>query len=94
MLAAHEPVSVLNLGIVAKIDLSEIRSPFLKAAAIAGFFSIIVVLGGAAMFLRISNPMIRMLEKHNIELAEANNITFRGLLVSHSTCVCWCRVTC
>ena len=71
MLAAHEPVSVLDLGIVAKIDLSEIRRPFLKAAAIAGFFSIIVVLGGEAIFLQISNPMIKKLEKHNIELAEA-----------------------
>ena len=73
VLAAHEPVSVLNFGIVAKIDLSEIRRPFLKAAGIAGFFSVIVVLAGAAIFLRISNPMIRILEKHNIELAEAND---------------------
>jgi PAS domain S-box-containing protein len=72
VLAAHEPVSVLDLGIVAKVDLSEIRAPFVKAAMIAAFFSVIVVLGGAAMFLRISNPIIRMLEKHNVDLAEAN----------------------
>ncbi len=72
VLAAHEPVSELNLGIVSKIDLSEIRAPFVKAAAIAGFFSILVVFGGAALFLRISNPMIKLLEEHNIELAVAN----------------------
>jgi len=72
VLAAHEPVSELNLGIVSKIDLSEIRAPYVKAAAIAGFFSIIVVLGGAALFLKISNPMIKILEEHNIELAVAN----------------------
>jgi PAS domain S-box-containing protein len=72
VLAAHEPVSVLDLGIVSKIDLSEIRAPFVKAAAIAGFFSVLVVFGGVALFLRISNPMIKLLEDHNIELAVAN----------------------
>jgi PAS domain S-box-containing protein len=72
VLAAHEPVSELNLGIVSKIDLSEIRMPFVKAAAIAGFFSVLVVLGGAALFLKISNPMVKLLEEHNSELAVAN----------------------
>jgi PAS domain S-box-containing protein len=72
VLAAHEPVSELNLGIVSKIDLAEIRMPFVKAAAIAGFFSVLVVLGGAALFLKISNPMVKLLEEHNSELAVAN----------------------
>ena len=72
VLAAHEPVSELNLGIVSKIDLSEIRAPFLKAATIAGFFSVLVILGGTALFLKISNPLIKLLEEHNIELAVAN----------------------
>ena len=72
MLAAHEPVSELILGSVSKIDLSEIRAPFVRAAAIAGFFSVLVILGGAALFLKISNPLIRLLEEHNIELAAAN----------------------
>jgi len=72
VLAAHEPVSELNLGIVSKIDLSEIRAPFVRATAIAGFFSVLVILGGAALFLKISNPLIKLLEEHNIELAEAN----------------------
>ncbi len=72
VLAAHEPVSELNLGIVSKIDLSEIRAPFIRAAAIASLFSILVVLGGTAIFLKVSNPMIRVLEEHNIELAAAN----------------------
>ena len=72
VLAAHEPVSELILGSVSKIDLSEIRAPFVRAAAIAGFFSVLVILGGAALFLKISNPLIRLLEEHNIELAAAN----------------------
>ena len=72
VLAAHEPVSELNLGIVSKIDLSEIRTPFVKAAAIAGSLSVLIVLCGAALFVRISSPMIKLLEEHNIELAAAN----------------------
>ena len=72
VLAAHEPVSELDLGIVAKIDLSEIRAPFLKAGLIAGFFSVLVVLGGTTLFVRISNPMIKLLEERNTSLERAN----------------------
>ncbi len=72
VLAAHEPVSELDLGIVSKIDLSEIRAPFVKAATIAGLLSVLVVIGGAALFLKISNPMIKLVEEHNIKLAVAN----------------------
>ena len=72
VLAAHEPVAELDLGIVAKIDLSEIRAPFLKAGLIAGFFSVLVVLGGATLFVRISNPMIKLLEERNTSLEKAN----------------------
>ena len=76
VLAAHEPVSELDLGIVAKIDLSEIRAPFVKAGVIAGLLGIVVVLIGVSLFLRISNPMIKLLEDHNSELEIANkNLT-------------------
>ena len=72
VLAAHEPVTELDLGIVAKVDLSEIRAPFLKAGLIAGFFSVLVILGGATLFVRISNPMIKLLEEQNVSLEIAN----------------------
>jgi two-component sensor histidine kinase len=72
VLAAHEPVSELDLGIVAKIDLSEIRAPFVRAGLIAVGSAVLVVLGATALFLRISNPVIRRLEKHKVELEKAN----------------------
>ncbi len=72
VMAAHEPVAELDFGIVAKIDLSEIRAPFLKAGLIAGFISVLVILGGTTLFVRISNPMIKLLEERNTSLGIAN----------------------
>jgi PAS domain S-box-containing protein len=78
VLAAHEPVAELNLGIVAKIDLAEIRAPFVKAGIIAVGSSLLVVFLGAVIFLRVSNPIIRRLaesEKHLREqFAELDHI--------------------
>jgi len=76
VLAAHEPVAELDLGIVAKIDLSEIRAPFVKAGVIAVLLGVVVVLIGVTLLLRISNPLIKQLEDHNSELEIANqNLT-------------------
>lgn len=41
VIAVHEPVAELNLGIVAKNDLAEIRAPFLEAVLITGIFALI-----------------------------------------------------
>ncbi len=68
VMAAHEPVAELGFGIVAKIDMSEVRAPFLKAGAIAGLFTVLVVLGGASLFIKITNPLIRQLEKRTVKL--------------------------
>jgi PAS domain S-box-containing protein len=63
VLAAHEPVGELNLGIVAKIDLDEVRAPFAKAAGLALVFTLIVVLGGTTLFIKITNPVIEILRE-------------------------------
>ena len=65
VLAAHEPVKELGLGIVAKIDLDEIREPFVRATLIIICIMTILALSGTALFLKISNPIIRRLEKQN-----------------------------
>jgi PAS domain S-box-containing protein len=72
VLAAYEPVAELNLGIVAKIDMSEVRAPFVKSGLIGVFFTILVVLIGTSFFIRITNPMIRQLEKRTLELGKLN----------------------
>jgi PAS domain S-box-containing protein len=72
VLAAYEPVAELNLGIVAKIDMSEVRAPFVKAGLIGLLFAGMVVLIGTGLFIRITNPMIRQLENRTLEMEKIN----------------------
>ena len=58
VLAAHEPVAVLNLGIVAKIDLAEIRAPFIKATIASAVGGILVIFVGAVLFRRAITPFL------------------------------------
>jgi PAS domain S-box-containing protein len=69
VLAAHEPVAVLNWGIVAKVDIDELRIPFLRAGIMALCFAALVVLLGALLFLRVSNPIVKRLQEHSLHLA-------------------------
>jgi len=73
VLAAYEPLKELNLGIVAKVDMSEVRAPFVKAGLIVVFFTGLVVSIGAGLFLRVTNPMIRQLEERTVELEKLND---------------------
>ncbi len=61
VLAAYEPVGELNLGIVVKIDLSEIRAPFIRAVLISALIAALAILLGAWLFVKVTNPMIRRL---------------------------------
>jgi signal transduction histidine kinase len=63
VLAAFEPVAVLDQGIVAKIDLTEVRSPFVRAGLLSVGAAVVVVSLGSLLFLRVSNPMIRRLQE-------------------------------
>ncbi len=75
VLAAYEPVAILDLGIVAKIDLSEVRTPFLQAALLVAVIGLIVILGGAVFFFRISNPIMEKISRQEIarQTAEASS---------------------
>ncbi|MEE9297374.1 MAG: PAS domain S-box protein [Phycisphaerae bacterium] len=68
VLAAHEPVADLNWGIVAKIDLAEIRAPFVRAGIVSMCIALLLVLGGAWLFLGITNPLLRRLEENEARM--------------------------
>ncbi len=72
VLAAHEPVAELGFGIVAKIDLTEIRAPFIRAGLMAICAALLVVFVGAVVFFRVSNPIMQRLEERTAELMMAN----------------------
>jgi len=71
VLAAYEPVQDLNWAIVAKIDMSEVRAPFIKAAAISGFLGLFAIIVGTIIFIKLTNPLINNLNKTVAELEEA-----------------------
>jgi PAS domain S-box-containing protein len=73
VLAAYEPLKELNMGIVAKMDMSDVREPFLRAGSIVVFLMVLVVSVGAGFFLRLTNPMIRKLKEQTHELKTLNN---------------------
>jgi PAS domain S-box-containing protein len=64
VLAAHEPVAELDLGIVAKIDLAEIRAPYVRGGAVAVGWGLFVLLLGVTLFLRVINPMVARLHEN------------------------------
>jgi PAS domain S-box-containing protein len=63
VLAAYEPISILNLGIVAKINVAEIRAPFIRTIKLVLLITIVVTSIGVIAFWSFVNPLItRMLE--------------------------------
>jgi type II secretory pathway pseudopilin PulG len=71
VLAAYEPVAELDLGIVAKIDLSEIRKPFIKAGMISLLFGVVCILIGSILFIYITNPLLKQLSATVKDLEES-----------------------
>jgi len=85
VLAAYEPVAELNLGIVAKIDLSEIKDPFIKATLLSVLSAVAVIILGAGLFLRITNPILRKLNEMVAQLSSEVK-TLRDILPICSFC--------
>ncbi len=68
VLAAHEPVPRLNLGLVAKIDLSEIRAPFIKSGIIVTGIGIVLILMGSWLFIKVSEPIHLQLQEQLVQM--------------------------
>ncbi len=60
VMAAYEPVHMLNLGIVAKIDIKEIQAPFIKAAAVMIALAIAISIAALGIFYWVSRQISEM----------------------------------
>lgn len=78
VLAAYEPIAVLDLGVVAKIDLAEVRAPFIEGGLVSGAGALILIFFGAVLFRRISSPIIANLEGLVDKLTAAQRIAHLG----------------
>ena len=71
VIAAHEPVADPGLGIVAKIDLAEVRGPFIRAGVITGIIALVLTMAGGSVFFRVTNPVQLKLGKPGDNLQQA-----------------------
>ena len=62
VIAAHEPIPSLGWGIVAKIDLAEIRSPYIEAGLNGMLAALILIIAGGFMFTHIMRPLATEIE--------------------------------
>jgi len=72
VLAAYTPVKGLHWGLVAKIDMSEIRQPFIQAGLVVSGLVVVLVALITTILVRMVRPIITDLENSR-EAAEAAN---------------------
>ena len=73
VLAAYRPLFAGNLGLVVKIDIEEIRRPFLRAVLLASGLAVLLVLGASRLFFRVSS----LVEQEMTHLSETFQILAR-----------------
>lgn len=61
VLAAYAPVPSLGIGTVAKVDLAEIRGPFIQAGLVVAAIGVVVLALGTAAFVAIGDPLVNQL---------------------------------
>ena len=62
VIAAYEPIPDLEWGIVAKIDLAEIRSPYIEAGLTGMLAALVLIVAGGFMFMHIMRPLATEIE--------------------------------
>jgi PAS domain S-box-containing protein len=80
VLAAYEPVPVLGLGLVAKVDVAEIRAPFVRASLIAAATAGLLALVGASLFSLITGPFMRRLAASEARSREVIDTAADGIV--------------
>ncbi|MBQ0784940.1 MAG: PAS domain-containing protein, partial [Amphritea sp.] len=79
ILAAYQPVRLLNYGIVAKVDLSEFRKPFIRTSVISIAIGVILIFIGAIGFHLITTPLLNRIHKSEYRMRLLLNSTAEGV---------------
>jgi len=78
VLAAYAPVGAFGMGVVAKVDLAEVRAPFVRAGLISVAVALALVLLGSLLFYRITNPVLRQLQESEVREKNAQELAHLG----------------
>jgi len=84
VLAAHEPVSILDLGLVAKIDVSEIHEPFVRAGILTIGATILVIFGASGLFFRISRPIEHIIDQQAETFRTLAETAHEGIVIANT----------
>jgi len=72
VLAAYRPIPLLDIGLVAKIDMEEIREPYLESALSSTLVAFVLILLGSFLFHRIGQPIMRQMEEDAHAIRQLN----------------------
>ena len=64
VLAGYTPIRDHDAGLVAKMDLAEVRAPFVRAGLVAGIVMALLVGLGALLLHVVGSPLVRQLERN------------------------------
>jgi len=81
VLAAYSSVEGTNLGVATKVDIEEVRGPFVDTGIAAGVASIVLIAIGAFLFHRIGNPLVQRLEENETKYRTLFESANEGVLV-------------
>jgi two-component system, cell cycle sensor histidine kinase and response regulator CckA len=70
VLAAYEPLPELGLGLVAKIDLREVRAPFVRSGSVVAGIAVIMIVFGTYLFFTISDPIMARIREGEARFRE------------------------
>jgi PAS domain S-box-containing protein len=62
VLAAYMPISLLKYGLVAKIDMKEIKAPYIQTGLLALATTLLLIFGAGQLFFRLTRPIQKAID--------------------------------
>ncbi|MCG6889951.1 MAG: PAS domain S-box protein [Gammaproteobacteria bacterium] len=85
VLAAYEPISILDLGLVAKMDLSEIRKPFMITGLLAFAMTLLVIFIASQLFFRVLRPIEKIIDQQAETFRTLAETMREGIILASTT---------